>query len=348
METRKIQQVGGGTYTVSLPKGWAEAEGITAGTVVDLHTHIDVLIGVQVRAGEDAPTCGVDVRVDHESAERVERTLRAAYAAGAEEVVLDAATAFTDDQQRVIERVCRDLTGVTVAEASPARASVRTLLDAEEVSIRQSVRQLRFVALAMHRDATAALLGEAPAHGTDRDDQADRLFALIDRHFARGLARLAEVDALGLTRPELFELRTTAHELERVADGAERIATLAGEKEGSVPEPVADEVRPVARAARSVVDDAVDAVVGDAAVEDAHRALDARDRVRVEVDALDRRLFEDEAGDYRLARALDALRRTAERGGTVAELALRAAIRRGELSAPADGDPADHPAPTDG
>lgn len=327
MEQRTVQQVGGGTYTVSLPKEWAEAEGIAAGTTVNLHTHLDGLLVVQVRERDDAPARRVAVGIDDADPAWVERVLRAAYAAGAERVTLDAATAFTDAQRRAIRRVGRDLTGVTVSESASSRATVRTLLDAEEVSIRQSVRQLRFVALSRHRDATAALTGDAAPPEPGGDDRADRLYALVDRHFARGLARLEEVDALGLTRPELFELRATARELERVADHAERLGGLGADP----PDDAAGDVRTAARTARGIVDDAVGSVVGDAGTEAARRALAARDRLRTDLAALDRRLLADGDGDYRLARALDCIRETADCGGAVAELALRAAVRRGDL-----------------
>lgn len=207
METRKIQTVGGGTYTVSLPKEWAEAQDIDTGDTVNLHTHIDGILALQAREYEDGASGRVAIRVAHDEATSLERTLRAAYAVGAKEVQLDSSDDFTTDQRRVVDQVARNLTGVSVTEESESKITVRTLLNTDEVSVRQSVRQLKFVALSMHRDATAAVTGNAnPGNLADRDDQADRLYAMIDRSFARGLARLDEVDALGLTRSELFEL----------------------------------------------------------------------------------------------------------------------------------------------
>jgi phosphate uptake regulator len=334
METRKIQRVSSGTLTVSLPKGWAEAQDIGFGTVVNLHTHLDGVLVIQAREREDDGTRRATVPIDHDDPARLERTLRAAYAAGFEAVTLTAAEGFTADQRRAVGRVANSLAGVTVADEAEDWVTVRTLLDSTDVSVRQSVRQLRFVALSMHRDATAALVGDAPVEGfDDRDDWADRLFAMVDRHLGRSLVRLDEVDALGLARPELFELRTTARELERVADHAERIGALAADLDEAAVVPVADEFPVLAETARSAVEDGVSVVLGDADCARAHRALAARDEVRAGVDALDRRLFEAAASDYRLTHALDSLRRTAEHGATIAELGIRTAIRRGESAA---------------
>lgn len=333
METRKIQTVGGGTYTVSLPKEWAKSMDVATGSVVNLHTHIDGLLVIQAQEREDEAPARVTVQVAHDNPERIERTLRAAYAAGSTEIILDATEAFTEEQRRVIERVTRNLTGVTVVDSSETQMTVRTLLDADEVSVRQSVRQLQFVTLSMHRDAIAVLTGDATLKGlADRDDQADRLYAMLDRYLARGVARLDEIDALGVTRSELFELWKIAHELERIADHAEGIVVIATRIDEPVEGSTADEIRDIARKARGIVEDAVSVTIGDADAETARQALNARDQVREETKALDRRLFNSSEGDYRLTRIIDSVRRTAEHGGNIAELGLRTAIRRGELT----------------
>ena len=41
METRKIQQVGGGTYTVSIPAQWAKEHDIEATSTAYLYTYRD-------------------------------------------------------------------------------------------------------------------------------------------------------------------------------------------------------------------------------------------------------------------------------------------------------------------
>lgn len=335
METRKIQTVGGGTYTVSLPKEWAEAQDIDTGDTVNLHTHIDGILALQTREGEDDAPRRVAVRVAHDEATSLERILRAAYTVGAKEVNLNATEVFTTEQRRVVDHVARNLPGVSVVEESDTKITVRTLLATDEVSVRQSVRQLKFVALSMHRDATAALTEDAsPGSLADRDDQADRLYAMIDRCLARGLARLDEVDALGVTRPELFELWATTRELERIADHAESIGIVATRINDALDGSIQDEIRQIARMARELVTDAVSVIVGDTDVETARQALTARDQVREEITTVECRLGESSNGGSHLRPILNRLRQTAEHGGNIAELGLRHALRHGELAEP--------------
>lgn len=340
METRKIQEVGGGTYTVSLPKDWADAQGVEAGAVVNVHTHIDDLLVIQPRDHRDDATQRALVSVDRDDTDRLERTLRAAYAAGTEEILLVASDSFTRDQCRLVNRTAETLVGVTLDQESDSRILLRTLLDPEEVSVWQSVRQLQFVALSMHREATAALVGETAADAVPRrDDEADRLFAMIDRHFGRGLDRLDEVDALGLTRSELFEARAVARELERVGDHAERIVAVARDLDAPLDEPTADEIRALGETARTVVEDAGQCVIDDGDIGTAHEALATRDTTTADVTALETKLFEAGNERPRLVRALDSIRRTAQIGGNIGELRLRMATRCGEFAdCPAEMD----------
>lgn len=335
MDTRKVQTVGGGTYTVSLPKEWAESQDIDAGDTVNLHTYIDGVLALQTRECENDAPARIAIQVSHEGPKPLEQTLRAAYATGAKEVLLNAEDGFTTEQRRVVDQVARNLTGASVVEESESKITVRTLLDTDEVSVRQSVRQLKFVALSMHRDATAAVTEDTNSGKlADRDDQADRLYAMIDRSFARGLARLDEVEALGVTRPELFELWATTRELERVADHAEGIVTVATEIDDAVEDSTRDEVRDIAQMAREIVTDAVSVIVGDTDVKTARQALTDRDQVREQITTVECHVEESSEGGSQLRPVLDRLRRTAEHGGNIAELGLRHAIRHGDLTEP--------------
>jgi len=326
MERRKVQQVGSGTYTVSLPKEWAERAGVTAGNTVQIDANGDTQLVIEPEAPADDATSRHELSVGDDPPERLERTIKAAYAVGFEELVLRAPAGFSRAQTRAVDRVANEFVGVALTTETETELTLQSLLDASEVSVRQSVRQLRFVTLSMHRDATAALADGAEPSVADREDETDRLYALVDRHFGRGLTRLDELDALGLSRVELFELRTAARELERVADDTETIASVAGTID-TPPEAVPTaELRAIGRDARTVVERGTAVVVGDADAEVANDAIEAREAVRSRVEALDRDRL-DAAGDHRLGRALDALRRTAESGGTIAELGLRVATR---------------------
>jgi phosphate uptake regulator len=333
VESRKVQEVTGGTYTVSLPEAWAEDVGVSAGSVLDLHAHENGTLVVRPRSETADAFDRVTVACPSDAPRRVERVLRSAYAAGADEVVLAAPSGFSATDRRALESTTRALTGLTVEGGDDGRVSVRAMIDAEQVSVRQSVRQLSFVALSSHRDATAALVdGTSVTDPAAAAERAERLFALVDRHFERALVRPEEAAALEVTRAELFSLRTTGRELECIAEEARRLAEVANASDDSTGVGPGDAVADLATTARGVVEDAVSFAVGDGDATAAWTAFDRTDRVTDDLEALERTLLADDDVDYRLTHVLRGLERTATHGRRIAERGLRQAVRDGALA----------------
>jgi phosphate uptake regulator len=205
METRKVQTVGNGTYTVSLPKGWAESHDLTAGETVTVHEHLDGVLALQTGDQSDGEVPAT-ADVDTTDPAVLERALRAVYASGVREVTIHHDGPLTEAHRDAVERVTRERVGMSITAESDAATTVQILLDSAEVSVSQSVRQLSFAVRSIHRDAVHALTTPPAASPIDsRHDQVDRLSAMVERSVARGMADLGEVDALGTTRSELFE-----------------------------------------------------------------------------------------------------------------------------------------------
>jgi phosphate uptake regulator len=326
METRKVQQVGGGTYTVSLPSEWAEESGVEAGAPVYLYAHRDGSLVVRRRERDDSHLAAVTVTVEGSSVAAAVRRLKAAYAAGFKRVTLEVADAFTTEQRRAVTAATRALTGIEVTETTPDAITVEGMLDAADVSVRQSVLQLRFVVTSMHAAAIDALVANAgdPTHVTDRADEVERAFALLTRHFNRSLSDLAEVDDLGVDRQPLFRYYTTARCLDGVADHAVEIARVADGLDADLPADLAATVESLAADARGAVEDATDAVVNGA---DPKAALDARTSVVERCRNRERSLGDaDPAVAYPASRVLDRVARTAEDAGDIAAVALQARL----------------------
>jgi len=332
MERRKIQKVGGSTYTVSVPKHWASENGIEAGAEVCLYTHIDgsLVVRDDPKDGSGLSRAVIDVADDRPVT--VRRGLEAGYAGGFETVELRSADGFTDEQRRAVTDVTKRLVGMEVVETGDHRVAVRTLLDAGEVSVRQSVVQSKFVALSMYRTAVGALTGGETADPDrlfDRDDEVDRLFAMVARHFNRALVDLGEVDDLGVDRRELFRYRETARQLERVADHAVDLAAIADRLSAPPGDDLARRLEALGTDARTVVDDATAVVLADAGLDRAHGALDGYADVRERVREIETDVREGAPpADPLLVAALGAIERTAANGANVARAAIQPAGTR--------------------
>lgn len=330
METRKVQQVGGGTYTVSIPVDWAEEHGLEAGGTAYLYTHRDGSLIVRWGQSEENALASTVIDLADSSGAATGRLLIAAYTAGFDRITLRGRDELTDTQRRAVRNGTQRLTGVEIADETDERVTVQGMLDADDVSIRQSVLQLQFVALSMHDAAVAVFAGERaePEHVVTRDDEADRVFRLVERHLNRSLLLQGELDDLRIDRARLFEYYQTARHLERIADHASKIARTVKRVEYTVPEAFDAEVRAMSDAARDVVRDAADVVVTGGPRERVESAFERCLTVADEGRRLEARIIEESPdGAAVLVRLLDSIVRTAEYGGNIAELGFRRAVR---------------------
>ena len=158
MERRKLQQVGGGTYTVSVPKEWAEAQSLSTGSMIHIYPRTDGSLVVRTEETERGSLTETDVRIESDDSAAVKAEFSGAHAAGFDTVSVETSESFTEGERHAIEEATRGLIGMEVTEEGEAGITVRNLLDASEFSVRQSVVQLQFVALSALRRATTALV----------------------------------------------------------------------------------------------------------------------------------------------------------------------------------------------
>ncbi|MBP2250996.1 phosphate uptake regulator PhoU [Halarchaeum nitratireducens] len=331
METRKVQLSGGTTYTVSLPKTWAEEHGIEAGSVLRMHTGDDGSLLVEASGNAGQSERAVELTVSNDD-DTIRRQLPAAYSVGVDAVTLIDQSRNPSERRPVVEDSVRGLSGFEVLETTESRIRLTNLIDAENVDVRKSTLRLRLVVLAMHRDALTAVCkgDEALARQViHRDDEADKLFSMITRHFRRSLTNLREVRKLGYSRDELFEYYYAARQFERIGDHAEKIATLSLEPDLSLSAAYIDRLSTVGDAVRDVVDDTATLLLESTDLDEILAVTHDADRVLDDVDAFDRELYDtDNPGEaYMLGLLLDSLRRTVEYGGNIADIALQQRIR---------------------
>lgn len=320
---RKVQLTGGTTYTVSLPKSWAEAHDIGTGTPVDCFVYGDRLL-ITKNGGDDRHETRIDAR--SRDPDDLAWTVSAAYVAGVDTVEIEGVD--TRDRRRAVRSAIADLVGFEIDEADDETVVVRTMIAVDNVSPEQTLMQMEMTTLSMHEEAIDAVLsGDAErAHRIERlDDDVDRQFALLSREFQRSL-----FDISGAATPDrltAFDYFTAARQIERIADHAEKIAGVVDRMETTPPTEVNDELRSLGKRSRDLVRDALRGLVNpnDAALE---AVLATADDVLADAEALDRTLYDGSYADgYSLAIVLDSTVRTTEYAVNVAEAGLQASIR---------------------
>lgn len=342
METRKAQLTGGTTYTVSLPKSWATEQGIEAGSVLSLYPNEDgsILIEPQTRSASEEYTATVDIHGydDHQ----LRQAIYALYLSGIERITILDSTGSLIDRQRIVSEVLESLVGIEIIDAVPEKLVLENMTDARSISIRKSALRLRLIVLSMHRDAIEATItnDDALAHQViDRDDEVDKLLALIVRYFQRSLISLNEVERLETTRAELFEYYYTTRQLERIGDHAEKAARLTLDQPEPISNEFVEEIRTLGDQSREIIEKSSDVVFSDTHVSEAFDVLKHRNTIDEKIDSMNRELYELDSSQVaqQLGLLLDSLKRSADYGANIAEAAIQCAARTETLPGQRDG-----------
>ncbi|WP_276253390.1 phosphate uptake regulator PhoU [Halomontanus rarus] len=330
METRKVQVTGGSTYTVSLPKSWATDNDVSAGTTVEFYPEDDaLLLTPQSETHRQKGT----LDISNLEGERLTRAVMTMYVSGFDIISLEAGR-ITTDQRRAIRSATQGLVGVEVLEETTDSVVIQDLLDSSELSIVNAVTRMRLIAQSMLEDAVRALVENDDDIARDvieRDDDVDRLWLVVSRIFRATLRSPRAAEELGVPREDCFDFHSSARQLERVADHAVKISTLAL-KHDDIPEGVADALAELQNDAFDILEKSMDALFADNSAEANELGHAAREAV-LEIDEHTRTIDEmlrdlDPVQAQSLGLIIDSLSRSADYGGNIAETALQKAAPR--------------------
>ena len=332
METRKVQLSGGTTYTISLPKFWAEEHGVEPQSQVALHPNGDgsLIVNIVGDRKTDERTAVVDISTTAKSA--LKELIMALYQVGFDEVTLRDRSGHPPERRLAVEDAISSISGFELLEATETQIKLLNLIDGENVDVRKSALRLKLVMLSMHRDAITAIVSDdtdLAKRVMNRDGEADKLFAMITRHFRRSLTDLHEVEKLDHSRDELFEYYYACRQFERVSDHAEKMAAFVSESDRTIPTDLAASLEEFGDTARTILDNASDVVLADADIEVAYDTIETRDDLLADIEDVDRELYdhaEPEAA-YTTGLLLDSIRRTAHYGANVAEIGIQQVSR---------------------
>lgn len=227
METRKVQQTGGSTYIISLPKQWAEKVGITPGVRVGVQPQPNgkLLISPEI---DSKPLRRKSMDITNITGNALERAFIATYLAGYD-IIEFTSQKIMADQKKILRAVCHKLIGPEIVEESSTFVLIQDLLNPNELSIKKAVQRMGLIANSMFNDSIAAVDNcdaDLAVDVMERDDEVDRLYMVISKQFKSIMCGTGFVDTTESSIEEYHDLRMAAAPIERIADHAHRIAHM--------------------------------------------------------------------------------------------------------------------------
>ncbi|RJS89013.1 phosphate uptake regulator PhoU [Candidatus Bathyarchaeota archaeon] len=227
-ELRKIQITGGATYIISLPKKWVKAAGLKPKDQVALIPQADTSLLI-VPKGDLKPKEISEATIEvspQAGPEVIIRDFIAHYLVGYDIIRIKLRNVRYRD---LLKRSIRQkLIGVEIMEESADEIVAQCLLGHVELPLKRALDRMHVLMLFMLRDAIEALENndkDLAMEVVQRDDEVDRLYFFIVRQLKAAVYNRALIEEIGLSNPrDCLGYRLIVKSVERSADHAARIA----------------------------------------------------------------------------------------------------------------------------
>lgn len=308
METRKVQVTGGSTFTLSIPKGWAERNGVSRGDPLFIEEEGDRLT-VSCKGGGRDTAVEIDGRSDPEA---LERRIISAYVDGYSVIRINCSAGEKEDVKRVVNL----LMGPEIIEEGTEEVVVEDLLDPFRLDPDRAIERMHLMAKSMHEDAIDAFGDEELAEDVvKRDDEVDRLYLFLYRQFSFLGGREAD---------NHFSYAMCARALERVADHASKIARNVNGREFS--SELQDDLKGLSGQMLTLVESAVSSLRGPDPRE-ANDVFSVREELEAKEEEVQKSILDEpKKAAVRESIVLDSIGRSADYATDIAEAAINAAL----------------------
>ncbi len=234
LESRKVQKLGYSSLGVSLPKAWAESNGILPGSVVNLSIEDDGTLRVRVGPFEEYPSAA-EATIDADDwtgPETLTRLITGDYIVGCNTIKVRSRDELSPAQLQEIHEAVRGLTGLTIVNQGPRFVTIENFVEPTRFPIDGLLRRLHYLTSRMEKLALGVLAGEAVGRIEEvarMEVEVDRLYWLVVRQLLLAAQNRTVAAKIGVTEPRhLLGNRVASVTLENIGDLWEELATEIG------------------------------------------------------------------------------------------------------------------------
>ncbi|MEM3149724.1 MAG: phosphate uptake regulator PhoU [Candidatus Nezhaarchaeales archaeon] len=329
--------VGGATFTVSLPRAWADKAGLKPSSQVYLLEQND---GSLIIYPKYVPLEKREITIvtsPDEGGTLLARKIIAAYLDGYNNLKVKSRGRLTYDQLKEVEDFVKRMSGLEVVEETPEFISINALVSATDFPVERGFQRAHLITSLMYQEAMNALKSndiELAKSVILRDGDVDRIYFLVARQLRAAVSNPSLSKALGLDTLDAIDYLTAIKRVEDTADSIENVAKMVESlyvNKISIPQSLLDEVVTIGSESFKSYDAGVKSFLSKDPLL-AERALSGRgevEKMRCELEgklAAQKQLLV-----LHLGVILINLRNVAYFGGDIAEAAINRSVRAKEV-----------------
>ncbi|MFP3198615.1 MAG: phosphate uptake regulator PhoU [Thermoproteus sp.] len=229
-EVRRVQLTGGATLIVSLPKEWARRTNLSPGDEVLIVPQPDNTLVLIPRKLGKRTYLSVELQIGERASLELEKIFMSIYIAGAEVITMRFAPGATQYRKHLKDFVRRRVIDMEITEESSDKLVVQAMVAATELAIGDVALKMLKLTDNMLLDLIRGLEAdnmELLRDVTERDDEVDRLYWLVERQLKRAAMSRYIMLELKVEDPrDLVEYTIIAKSIERIADHICKIAYI--------------------------------------------------------------------------------------------------------------------------
>src|SRR5579872_789041 len=226
MQIRRLQEMGGATLLVSLPKEWAKLASLKKGSVVSLEPSSDGGLTIYpVREGADTKE-EKEITITYPSkysSENLANEITGAYLYGYDLIRVRGDRRISiEDREKIVSSI-KLLIGLVVVDEDALSITSQFLVDNAAVEPSKIFRRISSIVRAMISDTLKQLTsGDVTKFESvaQRDDEVDRLHFLLVRLIRTAIREPRAASKFGLSAIDCLDYRVAASSLETAGDYA--------------------------------------------------------------------------------------------------------------------------------
>ncbi len=232
MDLRKIQEMGGGTALISLPKEWVKMNNLRKGSLLSIERTLDNRLLIYPYQKEKQESKRIDIPYPAEYREYLLNQITGAYLMGYDIITIQARERMSYQDREMIKKAVRHLVGLEIVEEDAHSMTTQFLPEPAALNPEKILRRINMISRGMHRDAITALL-EKDEHlvkvVAERDDEVDRSYFLIVRLIRSAVMDPGLASSFKLSQIDCLDYRVAANLLESLGDRSTDLAHTVSE-----------------------------------------------------------------------------------------------------------------------
>ncbi|MBI2125700.1 MAG: phosphate uptake regulator PhoU [Thaumarchaeota archaeon] len=226
VELRKIQEMGGGTALVSLPKSWVKKNNLRRGSIVSIERSSDDRLIITPQTSNQRKSKEIVLGYPPKYMHSLLNEITAAYLLGYNVIRIAGKDRVSYKDRGTIKNAMKFLMGLEIVEEDACSITIQFLLEPSNIHPDKLFMRMHAITLGMHKDMIVSCIENDEKLLKDiqgRDDEVDRLYFLLVRIIRSTVPDAGLAAKLGVSALECLDYRVAANVLEAIGDTSAEI-----------------------------------------------------------------------------------------------------------------------------